>query len=114
MRAPLKDKSQRGSLARVVVVTGGSSGIGRCTAGLFAQRGFDVALIARGKEGLAAASQDVAAHGVHVVSFQADVTDSTALARAANNIADTMGPIDIWINCAGNGTYGRFDDVPEV
>ena len=36
--------------ASVVIITGGSSGIGRCTAGLFAQRGWRVGLIARGAE----------------------------------------------------------------
>ena len=39
---------------RVVVITGGSSGIGRCTAILFAQRGWRIGLIARAEHGLAA------------------------------------------------------------
>jgi short-subunit dehydrogenase len=111
---PLTEESQRHRPgARVVVITGGSSGIGRCTAALFAQRGWHVGLIARGAEGLAASSRDVLARGANVVSCHADVTDSAALHRAASIITEALGPIDVWINCAGNGTYGRFDDVPE-
>ena len=44
----------------------------------------------------------------------ADVTDSAALRVAAAAIVDALGPPDIWINCAGNGVYGLFIDVPEA
>ena len=98
---------------RVVVITGGSSGIGRCTAGLFARHGWRVGLIARGAEGLAAARCDVERTGALAATAQADVTDSEALVAAANAIVADLGPIDVWINCAGNGVYGRFGDVPE-
>ena len=104
----------RDRVARVVVITGGSSGIGRCAAGLFARRGWRVGLIARGAEGLAASRQDVEAAGARAATAQADVTDSAALADAASTIVAALGPIDVWINCAGNGVYGRFGDVPEV
>jgi short-subunit dehydrogenase len=99
---------------RVVVITGGSSGIGRCTAGLFARKGWRVGLIARGAEGLAASSQDVEAAGMSAATAQADVTDSIALLAAAKAITAELGPIDVWINCAGNGVYGRFENVPEA
>ena len=101
-------------VARVVVITGGSSGIGRCTAALFARRGWRVGLIARGAEGLAASRRDVEAAGARAATAQADVTDSAALVEAANAIVAALGPIDVWINCAGNGVYGRFGDVPEA
>jgi short-subunit dehydrogenase len=104
----------RDAAPRVVVITGGSSGIGRCTAALFAQRGWRVGLIARGAEGLLATSLDVEAAGMGVATAQADVTDCAALLQAANAIKAELGPIDVWINCAGNGVYGRFEDVPET
>jgi short-subunit dehydrogenase len=99
---------------RVVIITGGSSGVGRCTARLFAQRGWRVGLIARGAEGLAASRRDVEAAGSLAATAQADVTDSAALTAAATTIVATLGPIDVWINCAGNGVYGRFSDVSEA
>jgi short-subunit dehydrogenase len=98
---------------RVVVITGGSSGIGRCTAGLFARRGWRVGLIARGEQGLAASRRDVEAAGARGATAQADVADSKALAEAADAIVAALGPIDAWINCAGNGVYGRLEDVSE-
>ena len=106
------DASLSGS--RVVVITGGSSGIGRCTAALFARHGWRVGLIARGLEGLAATRRDVERAGALAATAQADVTDTEALVEAAHAIVASLGPIDVWINCAGNGVYGRFGDVPEV
>jgi short-subunit dehydrogenase len=100
--------------ASVVVITGGSSGIGQCSAVLFARHCWRVGLIARGAEGLAASSREVEAVGGRVAIGRADVTDSIALGAAADAIVAALGPIDVWINCAGNGVYGRFGDVPEV
>lgn len=47
----------------VVVVTGASAGVGRATAVAFAERGYDVALLARGRAGLEAGAGDVRAAG---------------------------------------------------
>jgi short-subunit dehydrogenase len=96
----------------VAVITGASSGIGRCTAGLFARRGWRVGLIARGEAGLQAACGDVKAHGGTAAIERADVTEPEALEEAAARIEQALGPIDVWVNCAGNGTYGRFMDTP--
>ena len=96
----------------VVVITGASSGIGRCTAGLFARYGWRVGLIARGEAGLRAAYSDVKSHGVMVAMEQADVTELDSLEAAAVSIEQALGPINLWVNCAGNGTYGRFLDTP--
>ena len=110
----MKRRSPLGkATTRVVVITGGSSGIGRCTAILFAQRGWRIGLIARGEQGLAASRRDVEAAGACAATAQADVADSKSLAEAANAIVAVLGPIDAWINCAGNGVYGRLEDVSE-
>ena len=97
----------------VAVITGGSSGIGRCTARLFARRGWKVGLIARSAAGLAACAEDVRAAGAACAMAVGDVADSTALAEAAARIEAELGPIDVWVNAAGNGVYGRLLDVPE-
>jgi short-subunit dehydrogenase len=43
---------------------------------------------------------------------QADVTDPDELEAAAGKLEAVLGPIDVWVNCAGNGTFGRFLDTP--
>jgi short-subunit dehydrogenase len=97
---------------KVVIITGGSSGIGRCTAALFARNGWDVGLIARGAAGLAASAAEVRAMGVAAATAVADVADGDALLRAAESIVAVLGAPDVWINCAGNGVYGQFARVP--
>ncbi len=98
---------------RIAIITGASSGIGRCTAGLLARDGWSVGLIARGEAGLAAAAMDVQAAGARAAWAVADVADGAALRRAAETLAFELGTPDLWINCAGNGVYGRFTTVPE-
>ncbi len=110
---PAKLPAMPAQPSRVVVITGGSSGIGRCTARVFARHGWRVGLIARGKAGLAAAAQDVHLAGSISAVAVADVTDSAALEQAAQAITASLGPIDAWINAAGNGVYGRLLDIPE-
>jgi NAD(P)-dependent dehydrogenase (short-subunit alcohol dehydrogenase family) len=97
----------------VAIITGGSSGIGRCTAGVFARQGWRVGLIARGAVGLQAAADDVRAAGAEASVAVADVTDCAGLARAAASLETQLGPADVWVNAAGNGVYGRFTEVPE-
>ncbi|CAD6555050.1 SDR family oxidoreductase [Paraburkholderia metrosideri] len=96
----------------VVVITGASSGIGRCAAGLFARHGWRVGLIARGCAGLEATRDEVEHYGATAATAIADVTDPDALEAAAAHIEKTLGPIDVWVNCAGNATFGRFLDIP--
>ncbi len=95
-----------------MIITGGSSGIGRCTAGLFARRGFTVGLIARGAPGLDDAADEVRSTGAQVCIAVADVACAQQLAEAAKILVSRLGPPDIWINCAGNGVYGQFSVVP--
>lgn len=96
----------------VVVITGASSGIGRCTALLFAEHGWKVGLIARGEAGLRSIESELP---VGRAAFAvADVAQSAALEAAAASIEAALGPIDAWINCAGNGVFSRFLGVPEA
>ena len=81
---------------------------------MFARQGWHVGLIARGSAGLAAAAEDVRAVGSHAATAIADVADRTALRQAADQIVAQLGVPDVWINCAGNGVYGRFATVPEA
>src|SRR3954464_13358234 len=83
---------------QTVVVTGASAGVGRATARAFAARGAQVALIARGHEGLEAARRDVEAAGGRALVVPADVADAAAIEAAATTIDEQLGPIDVWVN----------------
>ena len=94
-------------MAEIVVITGGSAGIGRAAARAFAARGDAVALIARGAERLQQARAELEAMGVRVHTVSADVADADAVERAASEIETALGPITIWVNNAMATLYGR-------
>ena len=98
---------------RVVVITGASSGIGRCTAVLFGRNGWDVGLVSRGAAGLEAVRAELAGAGARAAVAVADVADGAALEGAAAALDRVLGPADVWVNCAGNGVFGPFLDVPD-
>ena len=97
--------------SKVVVVTGASGGVGRAAARRFAQDGHAVGLIARGAEGLAGAAADVRERGGTAHQVQADVADFEQLRRAAAEIEEALGPIDIWVNNAMVTIYGEFVEI---
>jgi len=87
---------------RVVLVTGGSRGIGAATARLAAAAGADVAIGYREDEAAAAAVVDeVEALGRGAASFQADVSDPEAAARMIAEAEQSFGRIDGLVNNAG-------------
>ena len=100
-------------LASLAVITGGSSGIGRSAARVFVERGWRVALIARGTVALEEARADLAGRGGTVAVFEADVADSAALRAAAAQVTATMGPFDVWVNNAGVSVFSKFADMSE-
>jgi len=86
---------------KVVVVTGGSAGVGRAAAEAFARRGAKVAVLARGRERLESAVQDLKRLGApEAMSVQVDVADPQQVENAAQQVEGGLGPIDIWINDA--------------
>jgi NAD(P)-dependent dehydrogenase (short-subunit alcohol dehydrogenase family) len=88
---------------RVAVVTGASSGIGRGTARLFAQKGAKVIALARRAERLKELEQEQAG----IVGFPCDVSDHAALERCVEQTAKEHGRIDVLVNNAGFSYYER-------
>lgn len=98
-----------------VFITGGSSGIGKATATLLAQRGARVAIAARGEERLERAAEAIrrAASSGRCEALVLDVSDARAVRDAAPQVLDRLGGLDILINNAGLTHPGYIQDIPE-
>jgi NAD(P)-dependent dehydrogenase (short-subunit alcohol dehydrogenase family) len=64
------------------------------------RRGADVGLIARGRDRLEAAAEEVRSAGRRACVAPADVADAEQVEAAAARIEAELGPIDVWVNCA--------------
>jgi NAD(P)-dependent dehydrogenase (short-subunit alcohol dehydrogenase family) len=95
----------------VIVVTGGSAGVGRAIAHAFAMRGARVGLIARGRPGLEAATREVQSLGGSAFAVATDVADPDQVETAARVIEDRLGPIDVWVNNAMATIFAPLDRV---
>jgi NAD(P)-dependent dehydrogenase (short-subunit alcohol dehydrogenase family) len=99
---------------RVAVVTGGNRGLGRAFARALGEAGARVAIVARDE----AANRDVVAElrddGITAEAFVADVTRRPELERAADEIADRLGPVDVLVNNAGTCIHRPALEVTEV
>jgi 3-oxoacyl-[acyl-carrier protein] reductase len=91
-----------------VVVGGGSRGIGRSIALAFAAEGADVAICARGPEGLKAAEAQLRKHGAKVFGMSCDLGDESQVTRYVNEAANSLGGINVLINNASG--VGVKDD----
>ncbi len=98
-------------MSKIAVVTGASAGVGRATAVLFAQKGFDVALVARGEGGLQAAAKEVEHAGRRAVVLPADVADYEQVESAAAAAEESLGPIDVWVNDAMTTVFAPLGDL---
>jgi NAD(P)-dependent dehydrogenase (short-subunit alcohol dehydrogenase family) len=98
-------------MSRVVVVTGASGGVGRAVARAFAERGDDVALLARGRTGLEGAAQDVERAGRRALAVECDMADWEQVRAAADRVEHELGPIDVWVNVAFTSVFARFVDI---
>ncbi|MGH9135496.1 MAG: SDR family oxidoreductase [Acidimicrobiales bacterium] len=108
-RRDAHDRHRNGS--GVAVVTGGSAGVGRATVRQLVRRGWPVAVLARGDDGLAATVAEAEEHGGRVLGISVDVADSDAVERAASDVESALGPIDVWINNAMTSVFGEFVDI---
>jgi short-subunit dehydrogenase len=96
----------------VALVTGASAGIGRAFAVALATRGHDLVLVARDRARLDELGAELCgAHGVVVEVLAADLLTDVGVTAVADRLADTERPVDVLVNNAGFGTYGRFAEL---
>jgi NAD(P)-dependent dehydrogenase (short-subunit alcohol dehydrogenase family) len=92
----------------VVVITGASAGVGRATARAFSQEGARIGLVARGRDGLEAAKQEIEDARGRALVVPTDMADAAAVERAASLIEEEFGPIDVWVNNAMVSVFSPF------
>jgi len=99
---------------RSAIVTGGSKGVGLAVAKRFAASGADVAIMARGREGLdaALATFEADARG-RVAAIQGDVAVAADLQRLHDETMRGFGKIDIVVNNAGTSRTGPFEQITD-
>ena len=88
-------------MKKVCVITGGTSGIGKCTAEAMMQKGYTVFELSRREQGLAG-----------MFHIPTDVTNPDACQRAIDEIVSQAGQIDVMINNAGFGISGAIEFTP--
>jgi dehydrogenase/reductase SDR family protein 7B len=96
---------------KTVLITGGTSGIGRACALAFGRAGYAVAITGRDAARLADTAGALAAAGVAHLTAQADVGDAAAAARAVADTVARFGGLDVLINNAGLSMRAKFADV---
>lgn len=100
---------------RVVVVTGGATGIGLASARRLAAEGATVVIAARDATRGEGAAETIRGSGGRATFVSTDVTDDGQVAALAQRAAGERGVIDVWFNNAGVeggiGALGDFDDL---
>ncbi|RKK01108.1 SDR family NAD(P)-dependent oxidoreductase [Pseudoroseomonas wenyumeiae] len=97
------------NIEKIVVITGGGSGIGRATARLLASRGARVVLGGRRESQLAAVVEEIKKAGGEAIYRPTDVTRRRDLQALAGLACEHYGRLDVLINNAGIGPISRFD-----
>ena len=97
---------------RLAVVTGASAGIGLAFAEFLAERGFDLAIVARREERLLELAARLGnAHGVDVIPITLDLSDRSAPERLIERIEAAGRHVDVLVNNAGYAIPTRFTDT---
>jgi NAD(P)-dependent dehydrogenase (short-subunit alcohol dehydrogenase family) len=97
----------------VAVVTGAAVGIGRACAGALAAFGADVAVCDRDADNLAGCVTEIETHGRRAAAGVLDVRDGGAVRTWVDEVAASLGRIDVLVNNAGGGFAAPFLDVSD-
>ena len=98
---------------KLVLVTGGASGIGRLMAFDFAGRGARVMVWDLAAEALKRLEDEARGKGLFIKGMICDVTDREAVYRQAAAVKTELGPVDILVNNAGVVSGATFLETPD-
>ncbi len=94
---------------RVVLITGGSRGLGFAMAEEFARQGARIAICARNQEPLERARRELEQQGAEVLAIRCDVSDPAQVKRMVEQAVQHFGRIDVLVNNAGIITVGPIE-----
>lgn len=96
---------------KLVLITGGSSGIGKAAAKELFDKGARIVLQARNLDNLSAVAKKLDPSGERVRYYSTDLTDQVAVEKSAMEIVENHGIPDIIVNCAGAGEWLSFKEA---
>src|SRR5688572_9294868 len=96
---------------KVVIITGGSSGIGKALATEFGSKGSKIIITGRNAVELDKAVDELRAKGISILGFQSDVSKEEDNKRMAEFAIGSFGTIDVLINNAGTSMRALFEEV---
>ena len=99
---------------KTALVTGAGKGIGKAIALALAAEGVQVGLLARTEKDLTELAQEIQLLGVKTAIVTADISDIHQVNVAIESILTQLGSIDILINNAGIGTFGKFLELEPI
>ena len=97
--------------AQTIIVTGGGSGIGRCTAHELAYLGANVVILGRSEEKLALVGKEIREDGGEVFSLVCDIRDEKAIGRTIEKVLNKYGSIEGLVNNAGGQYRTGIKDI---
>ncbi|WP_100074892.1 SDR family NAD(P)-dependent oxidoreductase [Chryseobacterium camelliae] len=107
-----EDISGKSLSGKTVVITGGTSGVGRATVEAFALEGCHIVIAARGKEALDETVALCRELEVAVIGVPTDVSVAEEVDNLVKTALQFNGRIDIWVNNAGVMSSGKFEEIP--
>jgi 3-oxoacyl-[acyl-carrier protein] reductase len=103
-----------GLLGKNVLITGGSMGIGRACASLFAEEGSHVAITARTADKLATAATEIEEQtSSRVIPLPGDMSVEDDVRRVTAQALEELGSIDILVTCAGSSPGGLMEELTD-
>src|SRR5688572_861081 len=94
-------------MAKIAVVSGGGTGVGRAVVIELANRGYAVALLGRTQSTLDETVKLASSKGSRLLPIRCDVADEAAVAAMAEFVREELGDPSVLVNCAGTNIVGR-------
>ncbi|MBR0557942.1 SDR family oxidoreductase [Ciceribacter sp. L1K23] len=99
-------------MAKVALVTGGASGIGKASAFALSKAGYAVAILGRTDSENQRAVAEIKAAGGDAMALRADISDEDQMRRALNDLEERFGRLDVVVASGGiNGVWAPIDDL---